>query len=208
MFTQFCVCVSQVKTFSVDTKFGDFIVHWSIAALKVFKENLSTNFSLIAVFVKVALEITKRAQHCVWLIHMFSRFFEIAQVFSRFAGWRVYKAHLQNERVIKTFRKHPKSSKFVYIKSSLQFMHNLYPFCRKSKISRNSPYRFLWNFRQQKTITQSIRSVKAFPKKMPLRADIRFRAKTIVTSLSRDIYSDRPKTNIIIKLSVCVIHVL
>ena len=36
----------------------------------------------------------------------------------------------------KTFGKHPKSSTFVCIKSSLQFMHNLYPFCRNSKISR------------------------------------------------------------------------
>ena len=32
------------------------------------------NFGLIAVFVKVALEITKRALHCVLLIHMFSFF--------------------------------------------------------------------------------------------------------------------------------------
>ena len=35
---------------------------------------------------------------------------------------------------------------------------------------------------------------KAFQKKMPNKAEIRFRAKTIVTSLPRDIYSDRPKT--------------
>ena len=31
-----------------------------IAALKFFEESLSTNFGLIAVFVKVALEITKK----------------------------------------------------------------------------------------------------------------------------------------------------
>ena len=43
----------------MDTKFGDFIVHWSIAALKIFKGNLLKNFVLIAVLVKVALEITK-----------------------------------------------------------------------------------------------------------------------------------------------------
>ena len=43
---------------------------------------------------------------------------------------------------------------------------------------------------------------------MPIRAEIRFRAKTIVIFLSRDIYSDRTKNNIIIKLSLCVIHVL
>ena len=51
---------------------------------------------------------------------------------------------------------------------------------------------FLWNFAQQKTI----------------KGRIRFRTKTIVTSLSRDIHSDRPKSNIIIKLRLCVIHVL
>ena len=52
----------------MDTKFKDLIVHRSIAALEFFKENLSTNFGLIAVFVKVALEITKRERHCVRLI--------------------------------------------------------------------------------------------------------------------------------------------
>ena len=81
--------------------------------------------------------------------------FEIAQVYFRLTGCRVYKGHLQNEWVIKTSRKHPKSRKIVCIKSGLHFMHNLYPFCRNSKISRDSSYRFLWNFAQQKTSTQS-----------------------------------------------------
>ena len=53
--------------------------------------------------------------------------FENAQVYLRSAASRMYKGHLQNEWVIKPFRKHPESSKFVYIKSSLQRMHNLYP---------------------------------------------------------------------------------
>ena len=43
---------------------------------------------------------------------------------------------------------------------------------------------------------------------MPNRAEIRFRAKTIVTSLPRDIYSDHPKYYTIIKFSLSVIHVL
>ena len=72
IFTQFCADVRQLKKFfswfSMDTTFKDLIVHWSIAALKFFKENLSTNFGLIAVFVRVPLEITKRVQHCVRLI--------------------------------------------------------------------------------------------------------------------------------------------
>ena len=42
---------------------------------------------------------------------------------------------------------------------------------------------------------------------MPNEAEIRFRAKTIVTSLPRDIYSDRPKDCTIIKFSLSVIHV-
>ena len=130
----------------MDTKFRDFIVHWSVPALKFFKENISKNFGLIAVLVKVALEITKRVQHYVWLIHRFSWFFEIAQVYLPLTGCRVHKGHLQNEWVIKTFPKHLKSSKFFCIKSSLQFMHYLYPFCRNSRIPQISSYRFLWNF--------------------------------------------------------------
>ena len=149
----------------MDTKFGDFILHWTIAALKFFKENLLTNFGLIEVFVKVVLESTKKAQHCVWLIHMFSYFFEISQGYLRLVSCRVSKGHLQNEWVIKTIRKHPKCGKFVCMKSSLQFMHKLYPFCRNSKISWISFYRFLRNFGQRKTSTQSIRSVKHFQRK-------------------------------------------
>ena len=49
---------------------------------------------------------------------------------------------------------------------------------------------------------------KAFPKKIPVKAEIRFTTKATVTSLSRNIYFDRPKNNIIIKLIVCVIHIL
>ena len=43
---------------------------------------------------------------------------------------------------------------------------------------------------------------------MPNRAEIRFTAKTIVTSLPRDIYSYRPKNYTIIKFSLSVIDVL
>ena len=96
-------------------------------------------------------EITKRVRHCVLLIHMFSCFFRNRASYLRSARCRVYKGLLQNEWVIKTFRKHPKCIKFVCIKS--------------------------------------------------LRVDI-------VTSLSRDIYSHRPKNNIKMKFSLCVIHVL
>ena len=51
------------------------MVHESINALKKVLKILSTNFALIAVFVKVASEITKRAQHCVLPVFMC---FEIA----------------------------------------------------------------------------------------------------------------------------------
>ena len=81
----------------------------------------------------------------------FHVFFEIAQVYLRSARCRVYRCLLQNEWLIKTFRKHPKCIKFVCIKS--------------------------------------------------LRVDI-------VTSLSGDINSDRPKNNIKMNFSLCVIHVL
>ena len=49
----------------------------------------------------------------------------------------------------------------------LQSMHNLYLLNRNSKISRNSFYRFLWNFAQQKTFIQRIGSVKHFKRKSP-----------------------------------------
>ena len=41
-----------------------------------------------------------------------------------------------------------------------------------------------------------------------IRAEIRFRAKTIVRSLVRDVYSDRAKSNVIIKFSLWLLHVL
>ena len=127
----------------MDTKIGQFIVQWCIAALKVFKENLSPNFGLIAVFVKVALEITKRGQHCVLpRFTCFRFFFEIAQVYLRLADCRVYKGHLQNEGAIKPFRKHPKLSKFVCIKSSLQFLYNLYPFLEIPRYLKFPPIDF------------------------------------------------------------------
>ena len=41
-----------------------------------------------------------------------------------------------------------------------------------------------------------------------IRAEIRFRAKTIVRSLVRDVYSDRAKSNVIIKFSLWLLHLL
>ena len=40
--------------------------------------------------------------------------FKVAQVYLRSTSSRVYNGHLQNEWVIKPFRKHPQSSKFVF----------------------------------------------------------------------------------------------
>ena len=83
----------------MDTKFGDIIVLYidQIAALKFFKENLSTNFGLIAVFLKVAFEITKRAQHYVLPRFTCFRVFRNREVYLRLAGCRVYEGHLQDE---------------------------------------------------------------------------------------------------------------
>ena len=49
---------------------------------------------------------------------------------------------------------------------------------------------------------------KAFLEKMQIWAKIWFRAKTIVTSLPRDIHSDLKKIDIILWFSLYVIHVL
>ena len=179
--------------------YTDQFQHWN------FVNKSYRRIDLIAVFVRVALELTKRAQHCVLLIlHMFSCFFKIAQVYLRLAGCTVYKGRLQNEWVIKTFRKPPKRSKIVCMKSNLQFMHNL-----NYKMSRNSSNRSVFvKLRTTEDKHPKYRYRKSFSKKMPVRTVIWFRAKIIVTSLSRDVYSDRPKNNTIVKFSLCVIHVL
>ena len=49
---------------------------------------------------------------------------------------------------------------------------------------------------------------KAFLKFRSIRGEIQFKAKSIVTSMLRDIYSDRPRNNIIIKFSLCVKYML
>ena len=90
------------------------------------------------------------------------------------------------------------------MKSNLQLIHNL-----NYKISRNSSNRSVFvKLRTTEDKHPKYRHGKAFSKKMSVRTEIRFRAKIIVTSLSRDIYSDRPKNNTIVKFSLCVIHVL
>ena len=137
----------------------------SLAALKNFEENLSTYFGSITVFMKEASKITVIFSAVFYPDSHVFKFFKIVQVYLHLAICRVYKGHLKNKWVIRTFQKHPKSSKFVCIKSCLQFMQNVYPFCRNSEISWNSSYRFLWNFTQQKTSTQSICSEKHFQRK-------------------------------------------
>ena len=147
----------------MDTKIGNFKVLWSIAVLKFLKESLSSNFHLIAVFVKVALEITKTAQHCV--LPRFTRFrvFRNRASDLRSADCRVYKGHLQNEWVIKTFRKYPKRAKLVCIKSSLQLMHNLYPFLEIDQdISKLLSYISVKLRKTEDLSTQNMRSVKHF----------------------------------------------
>ena len=73
-------------------------------------------------------------------------------------------------------------------------MRNLYPFNRNSKISRNSSSTDVCEtLHSRRHLPKEYVAYLAFQKKMPNRAEIRFRAKTVVTSLPRDIYSDRPK---------------
>ena len=87
-------------------------------------------------------------------------------------------------------------------------MHKLYPFLRNSKILEIPRIDFCETSRNERQTPKHAQR-KAFPKFRSIRAKIRFKAKVIVTSLPRDIYSDRPNNNnIIIKFSLCVIHVL
>ena len=91
-------------------KFGNFIVHWSLAALKNVEENLSTYFGLITVFVKEASQITVKELSAVFYpdSHVFM-FFKIVQVYLHLAICRVYKGRLKNKWVIKLFRNIQKS---------------------------------------------------------------------------------------------------
>ena len=77
----------------METKFGGFIEHWWIVVLKLLNENLSTNFGLIAVFMKVAFEIKELNTTFYPDSHVFL-FLEIRQVDLRLAGGRVQKGHI------------------------------------------------------------------------------------------------------------------
>ena len=70
------ISIYKLKSFQIK------IEHWSIiVALKFFKENVLVNFGVMVVFVKVAFEITKRAQHSIFtLIYMFSCFSKFTQL--------------------------------------------------------------------------------------------------------------------------------
>ena len=100
-------------------------------------------------------------------------FFKIVQVYLHFVICRVYKGHLKNKWVITTFQKHLKSSKFVWVSpvfSSCK-MYTLFVeiqryleiprihFCETSHSKRQAP---------------KVSVVKAFPKKMLIRAEIQF----------------------------------
>ena len=89
-------------------KFGSFMVHWSLAALKNFEENLSTYFGSITVFMKEASKITVIFSAVFYPDSHVFMFFKIVQVYLHLAICRVYKGHLKNKWLIKTFQKHPK----------------------------------------------------------------------------------------------------
>ena len=125
-FAQFCANVRQLLKFSMDTKFGIYSTLVDCST-EIFQRKSFDEFCFHRCFRESSLEITKRAQHCVLLIHMLSCFFfRITQVYLRSAGCKVYKGQFVKLMSDKNVRKHPKSSRFVCIKSSFQFIHNLY----------------------------------------------------------------------------------
>ena len=73
----------------------DLIVHGSITVLKKFLKNLLNNFVLIAVFVKVALELQKQLSIAFYPDLYIFMCFLISQVYLSSAASRVYKGHLQ-----------------------------------------------------------------------------------------------------------------
>ena len=110
--------------FSIDTKFGDLIVHNENVLNK-----LSANFLFFnGCFRESSLRNYKESSALRFtLIHTFSCVLEsVVRVYLR-SELESVQGSFANEWVIKPFLKHPKSSKFVCINSSLQCMHNLNP---------------------------------------------------------------------------------
>ena len=102
------------------------------------------------------------------------------------------KVERNKEWVGKNSQEHPASSKVACIKSSIQFTQKLKPLYRNSTICRNSTEIFVQLCTTEGKHPQFTQR-RAFPEKMRIAAAISFRAKTIVTSSSRDIHSEREK---------------
>ena len=96
---QLCAYVRQPKNFSMDTKFVDFIVHWSIAALKFFKENLSENFGLINRCFRESSPRSYKKSSALRLTdsHVFMVDRNRASLILRLVGCRIHRGHLQNK---------------------------------------------------------------------------------------------------------------
>ena len=125
------------------------------------------NFVLIAVSLKVALEITKTAQHCVlpWFIRLYvskSRLCTCVQLLLECT-----RVICKTNWVIKPLQKHPKVANLSAL-SPVFSACIIIPFLySNSKISRNSSDRVLWNCAQQKAFIQRKRSVKHFTRRCP-----------------------------------------
>ena len=167
----FVLTLDNLKSFQYRHEIWEFYSTLrSLAALKNFEENLSTYFGSITVFMKEASKITVIFSAVFYPDSHVFKFFKIVQVYLHLAICRVYKGHLKNKWVIRTFQKHPKSSKFVCIKSCLQFMQNVYPFCRNSEISWNSSYRFETSHSRRQAPKVSVVKSINFPKKVLIQA--------------------------------------
>ena len=174
--------------FSIDTKFGDLIVHNENVLNK-----LSAIFFFIGCFRESSLRNYKESSAVRFtLIHTFSCVLESCECtcVQRLAS---VQGSFANEWVIKPFLKHPKSSKFVCINSSLQCTYNLTPI---------SLIDFCETF-------QRIRCVKHFKKKN-FRTRLKFDLglKPLWRHCHVTFIPIAPQNNTIIKLSLSVIHVL
>ena len=78
-------------------KFRDCVVHGSIATLKNFTKNLSTNFKKIAVFVKEPLEIVTKLNIEFHPDEYIFMLFEIALVYLSITVWVWCTRHLFKE---------------------------------------------------------------------------------------------------------------
>ena len=177
------VDIFSLKTFSaaIDRctikSVPEFRVHWKLFNLFNMGANLSKYWSDVRVV----------ENFCVLPWFTCFRVFRNRTILNlRLAGCRWYKGYLRNEWVIETFRKHPNLTNLSAISPAFTSCIIYALFCRNSKISWNSSL----DFRETSKNTRQAPKVQVaslISKEVPIRAAIRFTAKTSNNKILRKV---------------------